>query len=68
MFGSRAGYITQAAPVEYLFQQFQIYSKKSQLWCDGLFDGQSQSRDSNFKDDVLDISSTDKVVFKEDKS
>lgn len=32
------------------------------------FDGQSQSRDSNFKDDVLDISSTDKVVFKEDKS
>ena len=32
------------------------------------FDGQSQSRDSNFKDDVLDISSIDKVVFKEDKS
>lgn len=32
------------------------------------FDAQSQSRDSNFKDDVLDISSTDKVVFKEDKS
>lgn len=23
--------------VEYLFQQFQIYSRKSQLWCDGPF-------------------------------
>lgn len=64
LFGSRAGYVTQAAPIKNLSSNFAFILRSHSFGVMVFFYGQSQSRDSYLKDDGLDIRSTDtEVVF-----